>query len=197
MREWRAWTISMSVVGMLTLPVGAAQDTPASWLDRPLSNWNRAAATVPVAPATGEPIAAVISRCKLQPPESTAAERLVKSAGWIPFWNVDQQLVRDDVEIVGGMRAADGMCRPETYQLFVFVGGRFAGTLSPTPMNARQDASSGVVRLAPPVISTEFARYSKTDPLCCPSSRVTVRYNIERTGEGPLVVPTEIRTTRG
>ena len=197
MREWLAWTISMSVVGVLMLPAGAAQDTPASWLDRPLSNWNRPAATVPVAPATEEPIAAVISRCKLQPPESTTAERAVKSAGWIPFWNVDQQLVRDDVEIVSGMRAADGMCRPETYQLFVFVSGRFAGTLSPTPMNARQDASSGVVRLAPPVISTEFARYGKTDPLCCPSSRVTVRYSIERAAEGPLVVPTEIRTTRG
>jgi hypothetical protein len=139
----------------------------------------------------------VISRCKLQPPETTVAERAVKSAGWIPFWNVDQQLVREDVEIVGGMRAADGMCRPVMYQLFVFVGGRFAGTLSPAPMTSRLDSASGVVRVALPVISTEFSRYTKADPLCCPSARMTVRYRIDRGDKGPLVVPVEVRTTRG
>jgi hypothetical protein len=40
-----------------------------------------------------------------KPPRSTRAERAVEAAGWIPFWNFDQQLVREDVEIVGGMRA--------------------------------------------------------------------------------------------
>jgi hypothetical protein len=94
------------------------------------------------------------------------------------------------------MRGADGMCRPATYNLFVFVGGRFAGVLSPTPMTSRLDSSSGVVRMPLPLVTTEFARYASTDPLCCPSSRVTVRYRIDRTAAGPVVVPLEVRNTR-
>ena len=30
-----------------------------------------------------------------------------------------------------------------------------------------------------PQITAEFARYAATDPLCCPSSRVTVRYRAD------------------
>jgi hypothetical protein len=179
-----------------TLALAVDQGTVGSWLDRPLANWNTAGASVPTPPTGDEAVSAVIGRCKLQPPRTTAAERAVDAAGWIPFWNVDQQLVRDDVEVVGGMRAADGMCRPMHFHLFVFVGGRFAGTLSPVFMDSRQDGSPGAVRLAPPLISAEFARYAPSDPLCCPSSRVTVRYRIEQTPTGPLVAPTEIRTTR-
>ena len=127
---------------------------------------------------------------------STPAERAVDAAGWIPFLNYDQRVVQDDVEIVGGMRRADGMCRPEMYNLFVFVGGQFAGLLSPTPMTSRLDGSSGAVRLRVPDISAEFVRYMSTDPLCCPSSRVTVRYRIESQGTKPVVVPVDVRTTR-
>ena len=140
-------------------------------------------------PPAAKPRSPVIRRCQLTPPRSTSAERAVDAAGWIPFWNVDQQLVREDIEIVGGMRGADGMCRPATYNLFVFVGGRFAGVLSPTPMTSRLDSSSGVVRLPLPIITAEFARFTSTDPLCCPSSRVTVRYRIDRTAAGPVVAP--------
>ena len=113
------------------------------------------------APAGDEAAESVIRRCRLTPPRSTTAERAVDAAGWIPFWNVDQQLVREDVEIIGGMRGADGMCRPATYNLFVFVGGRFAGVLSPTPMTSRLDSSSGVVRLPLPAITAEFVRFSQ------------------------------------
>ena len=60
-------------------------------------------------------------RCQLPPLGSTPAERALAAAGWIPFHNLDQQLVRDDVEIVGAMTGADGMCRPAGYNLFVFV----------------------------------------------------------------------------
>jgi hypothetical protein len=151
---------------------------------------------VPAAPKAGESNASIISRCMLTPPRTTKAERAVEAAGWIPFWNVDQQLVRDDVEIVGGMRGADGMCRPATYNLFVFVGDRFAGLLSPTSMASRLDSSSGVVRIALPNITADFARFTSTDPLCCPSSRVTVRYRIDRTPAGAVVVPVEVRSTR-
>ena len=83
-----------------------------------------------------------------------------------------------------------------SHNLFVFVGGTFAGVLSPATMTSRLDASSGVVRLPLPNITAEFARYTATDPLCCPSSRVTVRYRIDRTAAGPVVLPVEIKTTR-
>jgi hypothetical protein len=177
----------------------SAQAPPASWLDRPLTNWNKAVEQVPAppaAPAGSESRSVIVSRCKLTPPKSTAAERAVDAAGWIPFWNFDQQLLRDDVEIVGGMGGADGMCRPTGYNLFVFVGGRFAGSLSPTPMGSRLDSSSGAVRLPLPNITADFARYTSTDPLCCPSAHVRVTYRIERSATGPLVVPTDVKATR-
>jgi LppP/LprE lipoprotein len=176
-----------------------AQAPPASWLDRPLVNWNRAGDKVPAPPeaaAGGESRSAIVSRCKLTPPQSTLAERALDGAGWIPFWNFDQQLVREDVEIVGGMRGADGMCRPTIYNLFVFVGGRFAGVLSPTAMTSRLDSSAGAVRMPLPNITADFARYTSTDPLCCPAAHVRVTYRVERSAAGPLVVAAEVRPTR-
>jgi LppP/LprE lipoprotein len=177
----------------------SAQPPPASWLDRPAASWNKAGDKVPApagVPSGGESRSAILTRCKLMPPQSTAPERAVDAAGWIPFWNFDQQLVRDDVEIVGGMSGADGMCRPTSYNLFVFVAGRFAGVLSPAPMSSRLDSSSGAVRMPLPNITADFARYTSTDPLCCPSSHVRVTYRVDRTAAGPVVVPTEIKATR-
>src|SRR5262245_149912 len=173
-----------------------AQTPEPMWLDRPLTNWNKPGDALPKPPSLEESKSEVTRRCQLTPPASTAAARAVDAAGWIPFLNFDQQLVQGDVEIVGGMRGADGMCRPEAYHLFAFVGGRFAGVLSPTPMTSRLDGSSGAVRLRPPDISAEFARYASNDPLCCPSSRVTVLYRIDRTGDRAVIVPVEVRTTR-
>ena len=66
-----------------------------------------------------------------------------------------------------------------------------------SPVGSRLDGSSGAVRLPLPGITAEFARYSSDDPLCCPSAHVTVRYRIDRTGDGPVVLPIDIRTTRG
>ena len=173
----------------------SAQAPPASWLDRPLASWNKPGASVPAAPRdrnVNESRESIVARCHLTPPRSTAAERAVDAAGWIPFLNFDQPLVRDDVEIAGGMRSADGMCRPASYNIFVFVGGRFAGMLSPTHMTSRLDSSSGVVRLQPSAIAAEFARYTSNDPLCCPSSHVRVTYRIDRSPSGPVVVATEV-----
>jgi hypothetical protein len=152
--------------------------------------------SVPVPPLGNEPSESIIGRCQLKPPRETLPERAVESASWIPFWHVDQQLVRDGIEIVGGMRAADAECLPAAYHLFVFVDGRFAGTLSPGPMSSKVDGAAGAVRLSPPLVSAEFARYAGDDPPCCPSSRVTVRYRIDRQPAGPVVVPIEVRTTR-
>ena len=167
-----------------------------TWLDRPLTNWNTPGMPLPGTSAGSETRESIVKRCQLKPPRETMAERAVESASWIPFWHVDQQLLRDDVEILGGMRAADDACLPTAYHLFVFVGGRFAGTLSPAPLSSRLDGSAGAVRLSLPLISAEFARYAGDDPPCCPSSRVTVRYRVDRLPAGPVVVPIEVRTTR-
>ena len=80
------------------------------------------------------------------------------------------------------------------YNAFVFVGGQFAGTLSPQPMQSRADRSMGAVRTpAYDSIDADFARYTETDALCCPSSRVTVRYRINRTTTPPIVILGHIR----
>jgi len=160
----------------------------ASWLDRPLANWNVAGQGVISAPRADEPRDEVVRRCKLSFPRTTAAEKAVDAAGWIPFLPGGQQVSRDGVEIVGGMSGADGMCRPVGYNLFVFVSSQFAGTLSPTLMTSRLDSSSGMVTLTSDGVTAEFVRYRDTDPLCCPSSRVAVRYRIDRTRR-PLLVP--------
>ena len=165
----------------------------AGWLDLPLTNWNQPGGQVPRAPVAQEPQhetrAELIRRCRLTPPRSTAAERAIDAAGWIPFRNFNRQLVRRGVEIIDGMTEADGMCRPAEYNLFVFVDGRFAGTLSPTLMTSRDDGASGEARFESRAIVAEFYRYTADDPLCCPSSRVAVRYRIDRTSRGPVVVP--------
>jgi hypothetical protein len=189
----RASFLALAVLGAER----GAQAQSGAWLDRPLANWNAAGTPLPRAAFGDESRAALTKRCALTPPEKTAAERALAGAGWLPFWNFDQQLVRGDLEIVGGMTAADGMCRPVGYNLFVFASGRFAGTLSPAPMASRVDGVSGAVRfLADDAITAEFARYTDSDALCCPSSRQTVRFRIDRTGAAPLVVPVDVRTTR-
>jgi hypothetical protein len=164
-----------------------------SWLDRPLSNWNAAGGPVPRAPASEEPVSEIVRRCRLTPPQSSSpGERAIAASGWIPFHYFGEPLVFGDVEVVGGMAAADGMCRPVTYNVFVFAGGRFGGVLSPDVMTSRLDGSSGPATLSADGIVLEFARYVPSDPLCCPSARVTVRYRIDRTGGGPVVIPLSI-----
>jgi hypothetical protein len=182
---------------LVVLTVAGAQLPEGSWLDRPLTNWNAAAASVPRASLEESARAALVLRCALTVLRETPAQRALADAGWIPFLNGDQALVRDDLEIVGGMSEADGMCRPMRYNLFVFVTSRFAGTLSPEPMFSRLDASSGAVRiLDTDTIRAEFARYTDKDALCCPTARVTVRFRIDRTARVPLVEPVDVRTTR-
>jgi len=196
-------TLRRCRVGMAALVVCLgtsthAQQPPAgSWLDQPLKSWNSPGAPIPSPKAAEEDKTSVSKRCGLQRQPATAQEKALDAAGWIPFWNFDQQLLRDGVEIVGGMSGADGMCRPANYNLFVFVEGRYAGTLSPEMMVSRTDGSSGVARMPLPQLTVEFSRYGPSDPLCCPSSRVTVRYRIDRSAAGAVVIPVDVRTTRG
>ena len=189
------WMAALFVV--LGFAASAQQPSAGSWLDRPLTSWNTPGAPIPSPRAAAEDKTAVIKRCGLKRPAATAQEKALDAAGWIAFWNFDQQLVRDGVEIVGGMSGADGMCRPADYNLFVFVDGRYAGTLSPEMMVSRTDGSSGAVRMPLPQLTAEFSRFAPTDPLCCPASRVTVRYRVDRSSAGPVVIPVDVRTTRG
>ena len=176
----------------IALSVAVGAQSPASWLDRPLVNWTKESPSL----SGARPAGRVDSTCPVLSP-STPPESAVKAAGLIPFLNFDQRLLRDDVEIVGGAGGVDSSCAPIDYNLFVFVGGRFAGSLSPAVMVSRKDASSGAVRiLSADTISAEFARYTNKDSECCPSARMTVRYRIDRSGRQPLVVPVDVRTTR-
>lgn len=175
------------------VPAGAT-----TWLDRPLSNWNVPGRAMPRAVPDDETIEEIAKRCAFLPMKrSTPGERAVADAGWLPFHMFDRQIVQRDVEIVGGLAGVDGMCRPVSYNMFVFVGGRLAGTLSPEEMASRSDGSiGGAIRLADETISAEFARYAEPDPLCCPSARVTVRYRIDRQATPPVVLPIAIQPTR-
>jgi hypothetical protein len=177
----------------------AAAQAPPSWLDRPLENWNVPGRHLPKATFEDETLAEVAKRCSLQPLlNTTPGERALAAAGWIPFRMFDRQIAEGDVEIVGGLAGADGMCRPMDFNVFVFVNGRPAGSLSPQPMMSRTDGSvGGAIRLAADgTIDAGFSRYTDKDALCCPSSHVTVRYRIDRTAAPPVVVPVSVRITR-
>ena len=179
--------------------VVAAQTPEPTWLDRPMSNWNVSGRAMPRAAINGETISEIAKRCALLPvTRNTSGERMVADAGWLPFHTFDRQIVQRDVEILGGLAGADGMCRPVDFNVFVFVGGQLAGTLSPADMVSRTDASiAGGIRLADDdTIAAEFARYRETDPLCCPTGRVTVRYRIDRKATPPVVVPVSVQPTR-
>lgn len=179
--------------------VVAAQPPEPTWLDRPMSNWNVSGRAMRRAAIDGETIADIAKRCALLPVKrNTLGERMVADAGWLPFHMFDRQIVQRDVEILGGLAGADGMCRPVDFNVFVFVGGQLAGTLSPTDMASRTDGSiAGGIRLADDdTIAAEFARYVETAPLCCPSGRVTVRYRIDRKATPPVVVPVGVQPTR-
>lgn len=190
--------------------------TPAgdgAWLDRPLVGWNAPGAEVP---RPGEPVrlsgdqgplvapgvmgvetsAAIRARCRLEAPATTAA-RALEAAGWVAYDHLDRALADRDVRIVAGMHAADSTCGPLTFQLFVFVGDRFAGTLSPHVMTARRDGSAGPVRLTgADTLTAEFMRFGPGDATCCPTARMVVRYRVDRAGLLPVVVAESVRTSR-
>ena len=93
--------------------------------------------------------------------------------------------------------AASPGCEPTMFNLLVFVGGTFAGTISPIVMGQGRDGVVGAVRVtAADALTAEFARYTTKDTECCPTSRVRVTYRIERAGPQPTLVPVDIRTLR-
>lgn len=171
--------------------------TGATWLDRPMTPWNQTVTSVPSAQAGTEAQRVLERRCGSNSLSTSASAEAIRKAGWVPFLHFDRAVVRDDVEVIGGMTAAGPGCEPTTFNLFMFVAGTFAGTLSPTVMSQSRDGVAGAVRITgADAVTAEFARYTAKDTECCPSSRVRVTYRIERAGVRPTLSPVDIRTLR-
>ena len=192
----RALLILVVAATLLPTTVSAQSDT--LWLDRPLAAWTHAAGTVPQARAGTESQSALEQRCGSSSLTASAAAEAVRKVGWAPFLHFDRAIAGDDVEVIGGMTAAAVPgCEPTMFNLFVFVGGTFAGTISPMVMGQGSDGVVGAVRITgADALTAEFARYTTKDTACCPSSRVRVTYRIERAGAQPTLVPVGRRTLR-
>ena len=155
------------LVPLLLSPSAPAAER--SWLDRPLAPWNKAGDKVPKAPRHGD-----LSRCRAQVrPSAGSADRSLIAAGWSPFGALQ---VYAETVLITATSEVDGACRPVDYQAFVFVKGRFAGTLAPVTMTSRTDGSFTTFRLvSDKAVVAEAARYADGDPLCCPTRTSTRR----------------------
>ena len=162
--------------------LGSAQGTIASWLDEstPVS-WNTPGLRIPDTPPVQE---SPDPRCRaLARPPQLSEEQRVRDLGWdlVGAYQGGWQIL-----VVRGTAGYDGMCRPRQYQDFVFVGGVFAGTLSPRAMDSRTDSNLTRVSLQSGTrLTADYARYVPADALCCPSRITTVVFDI---ANGPPVV---------
>jgi hypothetical protein len=187
-----------SAAVLVALGSAAGAQTAASrWLDtKPTFNWNEAGGAIPRGPKSE--YAGEIADCEKRGAEETKKTpptpetRQVTAAGWLGA-SVEKRA--GTTVIVFARNGLDGMCRPMDYQYFVFVAGKFAGTLSPRPMESRIDGS-GWLEEKPQArrFKVEFARYREKDALCCPSRSSTVTYELRDTPKGPLVVPASVAT---
>lgn len=183
------------------ISAASAQTAKSSWLDAaPLRNWNNPNGTIPRGPKAA---LADIRDCEKRGAGETAKSqptpetRLVTAAGW---HGAAVEKRAGDTVFVFARNGVDGMCRPMDYQIFVFVKGRFAGTLAPRPVDSREDGSFYLEKEGAERFTATFARYAKDDPLCCPSRISTVTYGIRmvtspgRGPETPIVSPEGIST---
>lgn len=152
---------------------------------------------VPTSPLSADAQVALEKRCGTPTAGSPESAAALRRARWVPFLHLDQPIARDGIEVVGGMTSATPGCAAESFNLFVFVGGTFAGTVSQTAMAPSRDGAAGAVRITgTDTLTVEFARYLPGDAECCPSSRERVSYRIEKTGAGPTLVATGTRQVR-
>lgn len=192
-------TMQSSIVRLILL-VGAASSAAAVnaavsevWLDRPLSNWNRpagaAAQLPPPVPSLRDTTAA--SRCRQQGREPvSSAEKALVRRGWT-LYGATQTFGR--TKVISALSGFDGTCRPLGFQAFVYWKGRYAGTLSPSPMSSGADAALTAVRLeSETAIAADFTRYASSDP-ACPSRTSSVFYNLKRDNR-PDLTPTRATT---
>jgi hypothetical protein len=127
-------------------------------------------------------------------PTTTPEDRAVVAKGWSPIGPYERY---GTTSVLLATSSADGMCRPNGFQGFVFVNDTFAGTLSPDLMNARSDgAISGttVDVYNERTLGVTFARYSERDALCCPHASTTVSYEIETVDGRSIVRPVSPET---
>jgi len=179
------------LVGLaVSLVPGTSQTYSAKWLDSPLKQWNIAGAKLPVEPIQDWDKA--YPECRpLHHPE-VGEEEAVAKAGWMIFGSSGDE---GKLAVVSGGIGFDGMCRPDDLQLFVFVEGKFAGTLSPAPMYARSDGVVATVSIPESdKIVVEFKRYEGDDPLCCPSGMSEATFLIQRDAKGPVATLISVRT---
>jgi hypothetical protein len=191
-----------AVVIALSGAVAEAETASGRWLDaKTVVNWNKPGAAIPRGPKAVNP--EMFQQCEKQGAEETKKvpptreTRQVSAAGW-RIAKVDKRA--GDTAVVFAFNGLDGMCRPLAYQFFVFVGGRFAGTLAPRPMHAREDGAGYFEQnqqIQARRFTAEFARYRESDALCCPSRTSTVTYEIrDAPGGGVLAVPVNVATKR-
>jgi heat shock protein HslJ len=177
---YRKSYLFLSICLCLTLPSfeASAQQTKDSWLDRPLTSWNRVDRSFPKLPRPLADSAEIDKRClaQVRPPTSPAENALVRQ-GWKLYGSVQSYGLTQVITATSGF---DGMCRPIQYHAFVYWEGRYAGTLSPVPMDSRTDGAIANIRLTSTTsLSAEFYRYRQTDPFCCPSGISTVLFNLK------------------
>jgi hypothetical protein len=137
--------LAFVTVGLASSPA-IAQVQETSWLDRkPLLNWNRSPLAIPKPPkAEYDDPRRPLCKSLLRPP-LTPEDRALATLGWVIF---GKQETFGGTTIVSAMAGVDGMCRPMGYQVFVWIKGRFAGTIAPTPMDSRSDGSAESEHLA-------------------------------------------------
>jgi hypothetical protein len=190
----RAWArLALATALCLATAAPATAQTTPSWLDAAPRAFNTPGAGIPRAPAPTPD--SPPDRCRRgERPATGPEESQVTAAGWglETYWPTQRA---GDIALVTATANYDGMCRPAGYNVFAFVGARFAGTLSPEPMISRLD---GALVQTPTVgadrrIAASFTRYAPSDPLCCPSRGHTrVTYRVDAAAAGPAVVPDQI-----
>jgi heat shock protein HslJ len=188
------WRLIIPALAALALAAPAQTYAADSWLDQSLTSWNREGTSLPQLPRApaGAGDSPTVSRCREQMRQPASEdEQAVARNGWTVYGPVE---TNGKTTVSLAMSAVDGMCRPLGHQAFVYSEGKYAGTLSPAPMNSRSDgALTGVRLVSPTSLIAEFARYSASDPLCCPSAISTVQYRIGN-DEVPALVATGVQT---
>lgn len=185
---------SLLLASMLLPPLALTQTKPSgSWLDGDTNttNWNQAGAAIPQAP-TFE--GSNLPTCEHMVRRATLPEdEQVQAAGWTLTGAVQ---TFNSTTVITGMANADGMCRPLSYQVFVFTNGEFSGTLSPIAMDSRTDGSIANVNLyREGFLSASFNRYTPGDALCCPSGKSLLLYEVQTEADAPVLVPQWPATT--
>ncbi len=163
-----------AIVAVAAAWAGPASASGGTWLDAPTPKaWNGPGMKIP-RPPHFDPDPFLDKQCASQTrPPSTGADRTVAAAGWKLF-GASQRF--GTTEVLLGRSGVDGQCRPLGYQVFVFSGGLFAGTLAPRPMDSRSDGAAQLPQLVAadtrrsPSPATPSATRSAARPASPPSS---------------------------